>query len=679
MLYLAAKGSDKVGIFSTAAIENDSFVPDSADHVIVSGGGPGGLVLDETRNRLYVTTRFDNGISVIDLGNRTETAHYLLHNPEPADLVAGRRFLYDARFTSSNGEAACASCHVDGDLDSLAWDLGDPTGAILNNPLDFTFIGPVNFPPTVYQNFHPMKGPMTSQTLRGMDGHGSMHWRGDRTGGNDEPNSAPNGDGGSYNEDLSFKKFNVAFAGLLGRSGPLKATEMQQYTDFILQVTMPPNPIRNLDDSLTTSQGNGESFYFNQVSDGSTCNGCHVLNPADSFFGTSGLSSFELEPQHFKVPHLRNMYSKVGMFGMPNLPFFNGGNNGNQGDQIRGFGFLHDGSTDTLLRFLNAGAFNFPGGDSQRKEVEQFMFAFDSNLKPVVGQQVTLSNSSPASATTRADLLNARAAAGDCDVVIKGILGGLSRGGYRLPGGDYQIDGADFGILPEATIRQNVLTAGETLTYTAVPVGDGERIGVDRDEDTILNIDDNCPVTANTSQADQDSDQVGDACDNCPAIANGNQLDTDLDSAGDACDTDDDNDGLSDSLEQSIGSDPLVTDTDGDGLSDFDEVNYDGDPNNYTPGVDLNPLSDDTDGDGLLDPTDPIPLDFNFNDGDVAPPGALDGIVNAADMLVVTRAVLGLIPVDNSLLSHADLYPAGTPDGNIDLRDLLLVMKLALM
>ncbi|MDH3981205.1 MAG: cytochrome-c peroxidase, partial [Gammaproteobacteria bacterium] len=51
----------------------------------------------------------------------------LLHNPEPADLVAGRRFLYDARFTSSNGEAACASCHVDGDLDSLAWDLGDPT------------------------------------------------------------------------------------------------------------------------------------------------------------------------------------------------------------------------------------------------------------------------------------------------------------------------------------------------------------------------------------------------------------------------------------------------------------------------------------------------------------------------------------------------------------------------
>ena len=34
-----------------------------------------------------------------------------------------------------------------------------------------------------------MKGPMTTQTLRGMANHGPMHWRGDRTGGNvpDEP------------------------------------------------------------------------------------------------------------------------------------------------------------------------------------------------------------------------------------------------------------------------------------------------------------------------------------------------------------------------------------------------------------------------------------------------------------------------------------------------------------
>ena len=94
-----------------------------------------------------------------------------------------------------------------------------------------------------------------------------------------------------------------------------------------------------------------------------------------------------------KIPQLRNMDSKVGMFGMPDVQFFKGGNNGHQGDQIRGFGFLHDGSTDTLLRFLNAELFTFPngsGGDTTRKQVEQFLFAFDSNLKPAVGQQVSL-------------------------------------------------------------------------------------------------------------------------------------------------------------------------------------------------------------------------------------------------------------------------------------------------
>ena len=48
----------------------DTFDPTltSADY-IDTGGGPSGLILDEARNRLYVMTRFDNTISVIDLTN----------------------------------------------------------------------------------------------------------------------------------------------------------------------------------------------------------------------------------------------------------------------------------------------------------------------------------------------------------------------------------------------------------------------------------------------------------------------------------------------------------------------------------------------------------------------------------------------------------------------------------
>ena len=69
-LYVAALGSDKIGVFSTAQLETDTFVPSAASHIPVSGGGPTGLVLDEARGQLYVLTRFDNAISIVDTATR---------------------------------------------------------------------------------------------------------------------------------------------------------------------------------------------------------------------------------------------------------------------------------------------------------------------------------------------------------------------------------------------------------------------------------------------------------------------------------------------------------------------------------------------------------------------------------------------------------------------------------
>jgi DNA-binding beta-propeller fold protein YncE len=503
-LYVAAFGSSRIGVYSTAALESDTFVPSTANQIPVSGGGPTGLVLDELRGRLYVLTRFDNAVSVIHTGTRQELAHVPMYNPEPPSVVAGRPFLYDARKSSSHGDSSCASCHIFGDFDSLDWNLGNPDGTYKQNKNPITQVPPeFGDDPTFGQdpNFHPVKGPLSTQSLRGMANHGPMHWRGDRTGGNDAPSAQP--DSGAFDENAAFKQFNPAFMDLLGRDSQLSPAEMQQFSDFMLQVVYPPNPVRNLDNSLTPAQQAGKDFFFNTVSFfPGPCNSCHRLDPnanpsAGAFkglFGTNSESAFVGTAIFPKTPHLRNLYQKVGMFGVA-FPFGFQEPDPFLGDQIRGFGFNSDGSIDTLLRF-NAG-FDFhpifnsvgipdsPEGRQAKKDVEQYLLAFDSNLAPIVGQQVTLTPGNAAVAGPRITLLVARANAGECDLVAKGRIA-LTEVGFVYQGGQFKADRQSQPLVTDEALRQRIATNGGALTYTCTPPGSGQRIGIDRDLDGFL-------------------------------------------------------------------------------------------------------------------------------------------------------------------------------------------------
>jgi DNA-binding beta-propeller fold protein YncE len=127
-LYLAAFGSQSIAIIDTAALALDpsdpsSYQPSAADHVALSAGGPGGVVIDGVNHRLYVYTRFDDGVSVVDPYARAEVSHVRVQPRAVGDHRQAAASLYDTHLSSSNGEASCGVCHVFGDFDSPAWDL----------------------------------------------------------------------------------------------------------------------------------------------------------------------------------------------------------------------------------------------------------------------------------------------------------------------------------------------------------------------------------------------------------------------------------------------------------------------------------------------------------------------------------------------------------------------------
>lgn len=575
-LYVAAFGSGKVGVFNTTELEDNTFVPNVSNQIQLSAGGPAGVVLDEANKRLYVLTRFDNAISIVDTTSKSEIDHIAMYNPEPANIVEGRRYQYDAALTSSHGDSSCALCHVFGDMDQLAWDLGDPSGSVKLNPSSpdcptdpnpspdcpsDLAINHKDFGLPVSPHFAPVKGPMTTQSLRGLANHGAMHWRGDKTdGGAGGNNFQP--DSGIYNEHVAFTQFNEAFVNLHGRDNEISQEAMDDFANFALELMYPPNPIRNLDDSLTPAQQAGHDFFFDVNNEGlksdtvKHCYECHAVDrhanegstDKPGFFGTDGKNTFAFIQQFLKVPHLRNMYNKVGMFGVANNrkyladdpftgmpegldPFNNaddfntffqfiffGNENQHMGDQIRGFGYTQEGAADTVFRFHNTNGFlprppgtvtpldpgngfdlNIsPEGMQIRRNLEQYIMVFPTNFFPIMGQQVTLTETNGDTVGPRIDLMMQRADLGECDLVA---FTKNDKGFLYIGGGAFKTHEAAAAPWADDKLREKAKN-GKTVTYTCTPPGSGTRIALDRDEDGALDGDE---LNAGTDPADPNS------------------------------------------------------------------------------------------------------------------------------------------------------------------------------
>ena len=471
--------------------------------------GPTGLAVDDARGRLYVLSKFAARVQTVDLATESVLHTATFFDPSPTAIKNGRKHLYDTHKNSGLGQVACASCHVDGRMDRLAWDLGDPSGAM--DPVAGNNLA-ANIPGLAggFQDFHPMKGPMTTQTFQDIVGKEPLHWRGDRDG---------------------IEQFNPAFVSLQGDDALLTNAEMQQFEDFLATITFPPNPYRNADNSLPASlalpghyapgrfgpagqplpAGNaqqGLADYRNLNLDGNAirCVTCHTLplgmGTDYQLVGTTyqPIAPGPLGERHhalvsqdgstnvsIKVPQLRNLYDKVGFEATQTL-------------SRAGFGFLHDGSVDSIARFVAEPVFNLTS-DQQVANMVAFMLAFSGSDLPAgsttglvfppgtaskdshasVGRQMTLTAAPAGAAATAFSLWMQEADQQRIGVVAKGLRSGAARGWTYLGLGQWQSDRAGETIATAGLHAQSA--AGAETTFTVVPQGTQTRIGIDRDLD----------------------------------------------------------------------------------------------------------------------------------------------------------------------------------------------------
>jgi len=460
LLYVAAQGTDRIGVMRS----NDGVVIDLIEVGNTPGAlvdthnkrGPRGLALSVDRDWLYVLNRLSQTLSVIDTTERDVVLEIPIgtHDPTPDDLSLGRRFNYDAKL-SGNGLMSCSSCHDDGDTDGQAWNLGDPGGELEDPPTEGNPFGSQLVP------FHPMKGPMVTQTFKGLKDSGALHWRGDKK---------------------DFQAFNGAFDSLLGGS-ELGAADMDLFALYGTSIAFPPNPNQRLDRQLADVPGVSEAVGFDIFANFSiaamtppfnTCAGCHELPLSTATLITPPSDN---QNQNMKIASLRAVYRKQGLVTAPGE------------DAKSGFGLAHDGTVGDLLEGIVGNPLLQSMDPSLGDDLLAYLLALDAGIAPIVGHQVDLNGGTLNDPGVLEELptMLARASLGDGDLVAKGLLYGEKRGMlFDAAAGHFVPDSASMNPLTMTELQSLAQSGDASLVITGVPPGSGMRIGIDRDLDGTL-------------------------------------------------------------------------------------------------------------------------------------------------------------------------------------------------
>jgi len=422
--------------------------------------GPRGMAWDEDRGRLYVLNKLANTISVIETRPVEKLAGEVPAGSVermPAAVKEGRGFLFDARL-SGNGTASCASCHIDADLDGLAWDLGDPGGEMITVQGANLAVHSTKPQP---RPMHPMKGPMVTQTLRGLSPGQPLHWRGDRA---------------------TLGHFNATFRDLLG-GALIRDEEMAALQAYLDSLRHHPNPNLRLNGGLpeTLAGGNpfqGQAKYLSHVNH---CGVCHTL-PTGSDQNVDDLRNIA-GSQFLKTPPLQTTYQRAVLdtrAGQTNTA---------------GFGLLHDGTGG--LRSLPTAHFYeldlLAGQDFA--DVAAYVLSFGTGTSPAAAfsATVTAANRDSAALAAELEMAEGEARAGRSDLAAHGRIAGEHRGFfYEAAARLFRSDRENSPRWSRAELLAR-LGEGDALSFLGVLPGQGRRAGIDRNGNGLLDGDETPP------------------------------------------------------------------------------------------------------------------------------------------------------------------------------------------
>lgn len=455
--YVIGLGSDNVAMLDTSG----NLVK---EWNLLDGAIPRGVVVDPAGSAVAVYCWGLNEIRTFRWANNPVTplvTYRLSHDLTPAVLKEGRAIFFDSS-NSAFENLSCATCHIDGGSDFLAWNLS-------NAPKDD-------------------KGPMVTQTLIGLDRMAPFHWRGER----------------------EFEDFIGAVEGLLGKPTPMDAGDFDKMKAFLFALSSPANPFQHrnriLDPAVqfisnSPPGGNpvgpgdavqGQDDWRTQLTFQGrfTCNRCHAQpTGTNNDIFNDFPPEIPLERSHLKVAPFHELWRK-SQLGVDVLFV---GINGLEAKHRRSFlgaGISHSGAVPDILNFASlAGAGTF------LPNITAFLHQWDQGLGRAVHSAFHLNAATAGLAVAELQnyLFDQASNERNCDLVAFGtsIVGGnpvATRWFYDRTNTTGKPFRCDVASAVDRDVNDFIAAAAaENHVFLGLPVGTGEAFSIDYDRDGVLN------------------------------------------------------------------------------------------------------------------------------------------------------------------------------------------------